>query len=153
MEECFVGRSMISPASEEDEDVKSLSTIFKSILTHENFVEFSSSPIRRKVPPIAMNSNMTGKASVAGTPNMTQNEKRVKKLLDKIEQLQGDDQHFYLTKIDSISKEVDDKYRSELSSPLRLEKRFNNVDEEGRQAGEEDDFGKSLSSYKYNTIW
>jgi len=151
MEQCFIGRSMRAPASSEDKEIELLSKIFKSILSHEDFIEFSASPLKRKKPILK---NMYSAAPGKGltTPSvMTQNEKRVKNLVYYISKLAPEDQKFFLTKVDSIAEEAKDHVYSASNSPMLPMITEKRQIQEARNVGDED-FGKLikfLMSYRH----
>lgn len=140
MEQCFVGRSMISSASEEDTQVSSLSTIIKSILMHDTFEEFATTPMKSKPKLITINSDMNHKNGFT-SPMMTMNERRVKKFMDKLDQLADNDRELYLHKIDSFSKDIEEQVMSVRNSPVFPKVERRHLIEESGNVGD-DNFGK-----------
>ena len=140
MENCFAGRAMLESASAQDENIRDLSQMFSSILYHENFIEFNTSPIQKKVPLMAQNSELVPSKLMVSSPMMTQNERRVKQLLEKLGDLSDKDQNFFMTKIDSISKDIEDHIQTVKGSPNY--KIQNKNSDQGTGNIKDDDFGK-----------
>lgn len=122
---CFAGRAMISSASDEDKEVKLLADIFRSILNHDDFIEFNSSPLPRKKKHIR---DMHALSVKTGQESFSLNatEKRVQNFIQNISLMEDQDQEFFLTKLDKITKDAENHYQSVANSPVllpRIEKR------------------------------
>jgi hypothetical protein len=129
-ETSFVSRSMISSVSEDDHDIMILGHVFKSILKHEDFVEFNMSPLQKRKKAKDLNSleinlydgsqtlNVKKKNPIFIGNNPT--EKRVLNFFDQITQLESEDQEFFMTKLESLTKSAKDHMKPIHNSPSKF---------------------------------
>jgi hypothetical protein len=129
VESSFVARSMISPVSTEDTEIKMMSVVFSSILGHDDFIEFNMSPLPRKKKHIrdmhALSvTNMSGTGS-----GLNATEKRVQNFIGYINDMEDTEQEFFLTKLDRITKDAENHVHSVNNSPTmaHVEKRSNKL--------------------------
>lgn len=144
-ETSFVARSMISSVSEEDNDVNVLAHVFKSILKHEDFVEFNMSPLPRKK---LLKDLYSGKIDLQGRTNslvvrrqnFTGNnptEKRVLNFFDQVSLLESEDQEFFMNKLESLTKDARNQVKSVSNSPSKFKPTKGHEEQESGTVSEE----------------
>lgn len=144
-ESSFVARSMISSVSEDDTDINILAHVIKSILKHEDFVEFNMSPLPRKKLLREIN---TGKISLKNKTHslsvQRQNftgdnptEKRVLDFFDQVSQLDSADQELFMNKLELLTKDARSQVKSVANSPSKFKPNKRHEEQESGTVAEE----------------
>ena len=119
-ETIFAGRSFLSVASEEDEDINLLSQVFC----------MDSKQIIR--PPMLKEAySVSNRALLQG--GITPAERRVQDFLSQITQLERQDQEHFMAKLENITKEANIHFQSMSNSPQKLT--VGNADFEEQESG------------------